>query len=402
MHRGGRPVAVHRRRASTARGRSHCVSDFSPPHRAEQGRTPAARRMGRSQTGHNPGIAPIRRRLPEGRAPVSWSHPHRRGTLVLWRQCRRARVPGRRRGRRFFRRVPHVRPKTPRRVSLPRSGSRRSSTCCSTCRGARSKPPPIIANVDTGYASWRRILWARWPSAGPPPYFRSARHYDALLATMLDCGSILDPAMVYWDVRLSAHLPTIEIRISDVPATVHETVLLAVLVRALVTTALSALGRGDLARPVGDDLLRAACWRAAHDGLTGHGIDTAAQNLVPVARLLGLLLAHVRTALEGTGDYACTRAAVARVLDHGNGAVHQQRALHAGTLDDVIRTVADRTAEISARTRPLGGLASGRRPRTACGGRGTPRIGSDRVRRARVVRPPGGPCGRRLGFGALQ
>lgn len=86
--------------------------------------------------------------------------------------------------------------------------------------------------------------------AGPPPYFRSARHYDALVEAMLDCGSILDPAMVYWDVRLSAHLPTIEIRISEVPATVHETVLLAILVRALVTTALSALNRGDLARPV--------------------------------------------------------------------------------------------------------------------------------------------------------
>ncbi|WP_159929574.1 carboxylate-amine ligase [Rhodococcus sp. WAY2] len=205
---------------------------------------------------------------------------------------------------------------------------------------------PIAANVDTGYASWRHILWARWPSAGPPPYFRSARHYDAAVATMLDCGSILDPAMVYWDVRLSAHLPTIEIRISDVPATVHETVLLAVLVRALVTTALSALDRGDLARPVGDDLLRAACWRAARDGLTGHGIDTAAQNVIPAPRLLALLLAHVRTALEDTGDYAGTRAAVAWVLAHGNGAVHQRRALRTGTLADVVRTVADRTADI--------------------------------------------------------
>ncbi len=204
---------------------------------------------------------------------------------------------------------------------------------------------PISAGTDTGYASWRHILWARWPSAGPPPYFRSARDYDAAVATMLDCGSILDPAMVYWDVRLSAHLPTIEIRISDVPATVHETVLLAVLVRALVATAVSALDRGRLACPVGDDLLRAACWRAAHDGLTGHGIDPTSQHLVPAARLLGRLLAHVRTALEDTGDYACTRAAVAGVLAHGNGAVHQRRALHTGTLADVVRTVAERTAE---------------------------------------------------------
>lgn len=35
------------------------------------------------------------------------------------------------------------------------------------------------------------------------------------------------------------------------------------------------------------------------------------------------------------------------VVDHGNGAVHQRRALHAGTVDDVVRTVADDTAEIS-------------------------------------------------------
>lgn len=109
---------------------------------------------------------------------MSWSHPHRRGTLVLWRQCRRARVPGRRRrGRRFFRRVPRVPPHAPRRVSLPRSGSRRSSSwsiptpgsrfcptprwrrperrsasiCSSNSRGARSKPPPRSAR---GYRTW--------------------------------------------------------------------------------------------------------------------------------------------------------------------------------------------------------------------------------------------------------
>ena len=26
----------------------------------------------------------------------------------------------------------------------------------------------IYRNAETGYASWRSILWARWPSAGPP------------------------------------------------------------------------------------------------------------------------------------------------------------------------------------------------------------------------------------------
>jgi carboxylate-amine ligase len=40
--------------------------------------------------------------------------------------------------------------------------------------------------------------------------------------------------MVYWDVRPSEHLPTAEVRVGDVPATVDGSVLLAILVRALV------------------------------------------------------------------------------------------------------------------------------------------------------------------------
>ncbi len=89
---------------------------------------------------------------------------------------------------------------------------------------------PLHRGRDTGYASWRAIMASRWPCAGPPPRFTSAEHYDAIVAMMIDSGNILDPGMVYWDVRPSAHLPTVEVRVSDVPATVDETVLLAMLV----------------------------------------------------------------------------------------------------------------------------------------------------------------------------
>ena len=39
----------------------------------------------------------------------------------------------------------------------------------------------VYRNTDTGYASWRSVLWARWPSAGPPPRFDSADEYDAVV-----------------------------------------------------------------------------------------------------------------------------------------------------------------------------------------------------------------------------
>ncbi|MDX5310015.1 MAG: glutamate-cysteine ligase family protein, partial [Rhodococcus sp. (in: high G+C Gram-positive bacteria)] len=186
--------------------------------------------------------------------------------------------------------------------------------------------------------------WGRWASGGPPPLFRSARHYDDVVAMLLDAGVLLDPAMVYWDIRLSPHLPTLEIRICDVPATIEETVTAAALVRGLVSTALTAVHRGDPAPRLEAERLEAACWRAAHEGIDGHGMDPLTQRPVPAARLLGSLLAHVRPGLEETGDFTSTRASVRRILRRGNGARRQRRALA------MSRTAADFVAELARST----------------------------------------------------
>jgi carboxylate-amine ligase len=204
---------------------------------------------------------------------------------------------------------------------------------------------PIIAGRDTGYASWRHILWSRWPSAGPPPYFRSAQHYDSVVARMLENKSILDTAMIYWDIRLSAHLPTIEVRIADVPATAAETVLLATLIRGLVAAALTDIRRGVPAPILDQQVLRAAYWRAARDGMTGHGIDAHSTRLVPASGLLERLLTHVRPELEQHDDYDTARAAVTQILATGNGAARQRRALRSGSLTAVLDLLTHTTTE---------------------------------------------------------
>ncbi|MGW5153456.1 carboxylate-amine ligase [Rhodococcus koreensis] len=212
----------------------------------------------------------------------------------------------------------------------------------------------IAAGRDTGYASWRHVLWSRWPSAGPPPYFRSAQHYDTVVAAMLDHEVILDTAMLYWDVRLSAHLPTLEVRVSDVPATAEETVLLAALVRALVTTALGAVDRGQPAPVLDPAVLRAAYWRAARDGVTGYAVDTGSGHLVSAREVTARLVDHVRPALERTGDYRTVHCAVECVLGAGNGAVRQRRTLQAGTLADLLRVLTRPTPDAGASPEELG------------------------------------------------
>jgi carboxylate-amine ligase len=207
---------------------------------------------------------------------------------------------------------------------------------------------------DTGYASWRTVLWSRWPCSGPPPYFTSAEHYDSTVSTLVDAGVVLDEGMVYWDVRPSHHLPTVEVRVSDVASTVDEATLLAALVRALVATSARAVRAGEVALPVSAEVLRAAYWRAAHDGLTGTAVDVFTSRPATPRELLAALLRHVRPQLEEFGERRQVENLLRRVLADGNGASWQRRAYaERHQVTDVVALAARRTVQDTAPRTPL-------------------------------------------------
>ncbi|WP_432867924.1 carboxylate-amine ligase [Microbispora rosea] len=218
---------------------------------------------------------------------------------------------------------------------------------------------PIADGRDTGYASWRALMMGRWPSAEPPPFFRSAEHYESLVNGMLAGGTILDRGMIYWLVRPSDHVPTLEIRAADVCPTAAETVLLAGLVRGLAETALREVRAGAPAPEVEDTLLRAAYWRAARDGVDGDALDLlggagvsggrvsggrAFEGRVPAWRLVDRLLEHVRPVLEENGDWTPLTDQLERLRRSGSGAA-RQRAAYArrGLLHDVAELLTAQT-----------------------------------------------------------
>ncbi|WP_409348725.1 glutamate--cysteine ligase 2 [Nocardia fluminea] len=204
----------------------------------------------------------------------------------------------------------------------------------------------IYRGSETGYASWRSILWRRWPSAGPPPYFASLREYESIVAMMRSSGSILDNKMVYWDVRPSESFPTVEVRVSDVPATAEESALLAALIRGLVTTALDAIAEDIPAPMVPGEILRAAYWNAARSGLDGNGLDVVAGRVVPHQDLLAALVDDIAPALHRCGDHTFVTDAVEALGTRGNGARRQLAAMHRRReIADVISELADATLE---------------------------------------------------------
>lgn len=210
---------------------------------------------------------------------------------------------------------------------------------------ALSANSAIYRNADTGYASWRSVLWRRWPAAGAPPYFTSPEEYDQTVRMLIDTEVILDQKMIYWDVRPSADFPTVEVRVADVPATVAETVLLATLIRAAVMTALQAYDRGEQPRRLPAAALRAAYWKAAHDGLSGRTVDLVhGRGAVPAREQLNTLVQQARPALDALGEYDRVVDELDRVAAQGNGAMRQRTAWRRrGKARDVIEEAAAAT-----------------------------------------------------------
>ncbi|MER5784924.1 glutamate--cysteine ligase [Streptomyces mobaraensis] len=186
---------------------------------------------------------------------------------------------------------------------------------------------PFWDGRDTGYAGWRTMTWARWPAAGPPPYLASRAHFEDLVAELAATGAVMDRSGLYWDIRPSHHVPTLEFRAADAASSAADTVLLAALVRASVATALADIEAGkDPLRP-SDELLRAAYWRAARDGLSGSGVDVRTGRLVPATALVERFLDGLRPDVLRRDDVAAIRTGWARLRAHGNGA-HRQRAAY--------------------------------------------------------------------------
>ncbi|MGI9003159.1 MAG: glutamate--cysteine ligase [Pseudonocardia sp.] len=202
---------------------------------------------------------------------------------------------------------------------------------------AISASSPYWHGHDSGYASYRSMVWSRWPTAGPPGQVETAADYDTMVGELIASGTISDPGMVYFDVRPSAHLPTVELRVCDACPQVEDVVLIAGLFRALVAKASADLDVGLPLPASRHELLRAATWRAARSGLEGDLVDMVGPALVSPQLLVGRLVDQLRPQLEELGDWDQVLELSRATLARGSAAAVQRRAFgRRGELTDVV------------------------------------------------------------------
>ncbi|MFC9293966.1 glutamate--cysteine ligase [Streptomyces sp. NPDC057011] len=191
---------------------------------------------------------------------------------------------------------------------------------------AMSANSPLWDGQDTGFASWRTIVFGRWPVSGPPPCFDGPADYERRLEALVASGVIADRGQVYWQARLSERYPTVEVRCLDVQLGADEAVMLAGIVRALVATAIADEKAGRPTPRPEPELLQAGNWHAARHGLNTTLVDPEGRPRSS-GDVLCSLLGHITPALEDAGDLRQVSALVHRLLRDGTPADRQRRAL---------------------------------------------------------------------------
>ncbi|MGR6999037.1 carboxylate-amine ligase [Yinghuangia aomiensis] len=130
--------------------------------------------------------------------------------------------------------------------------------------------------------------------------------------------------MLYYDVRLSDHLPTVELRSCDAVPDVSTSVMIAALFRALVVHACRRASTAELPPDVPGPLLRAASWRAARSGLEGSLVDPFTMAAGPARAMIDRLIATVKTELAQFGDLDLVRTTADARLAAGSSAKRQR------------------------------------------------------------------------------
>jgi carboxylate-amine ligase len=193
---------------------------------------------------------------------------------------------------------------------------------------ALSANSPWWQGDDTGYASYRTLVWKSWPTATMPPQLRDDQALVRLVDSLRTVEAIDDASALYWYVRPSSKLPTLEFRVADTCLRVDDAVTLAGLARSLTVTALGERWDPGDTPPVA--MLDSALWRAARYGLSGTLVDPTTATLRPAADVIWTLVELVGEALHEAGDYERVSEGVSRILAEGNGAAMQRAVLDAG------------------------------------------------------------------------
>ena len=212
---------------------------------------------------------------------------------------------------------------------------------------------PFWDGADTGLKSYRLAIADESPRTGMPGRFAGWDEYQQTVSVLVDAGIIQDASKIWWDLRPSAHFPTLEMRITDVTPRIDDAVAIAALYLCIcrMLYRLRRSNQGWRQYPV--FLLEENRWRAQRYGVGGSLFDLGKGTLVPFKSLLEEILALVG---EDAAHFGCeAEVAHARtIVSAGTSADRQVAAFKAAvnsgaSIEKALHAVVDQLVTETAR-----------------------------------------------------
>jgi carboxylate-amine ligase len=92
---------------------------------------------------------------------------------------------------------------------------------------------PFWRSRPTGLKGYRLAAYDELPRTGVPELFRNKDEFEAYVAALVKAGVMEDSSYVWWSMRPSLNLPTLELRAPDCPTLVDDSIAIAALYRSL-------------------------------------------------------------------------------------------------------------------------------------------------------------------------
>ena len=174
-----------------------------------------------------------------------------------------------------------------------------------------STSSPFHGGRLTGLKSYRQSAIAAVPRTGLPPALHGWEAFEQIVRTYRQIGAIEDASELRWDIRPSAHYPTIELRICDICPKVEDAIAIAALYACLIRRAATDIENGALPVSANREVVSEGRWLAQRYGTfaflsegnvreaetVGELTEKLVEALSPHARALGCE-AHIAPAVE--------------------------------------------------------------------------------------------------------
>ena len=191
---------------------------------------------------------------------------------------------------------------------------------------ALSTSSPFWRGEETGLKSYRIAVFDELPRSGLPELFDSYGEYKRHLDALVGAGVIEDASKLWWDCRLSARFPTLEMRICDICTRLKDGVAIAAIYVCILRMLYRLKRDNQRWRRYANMLIRENRWRAQRYGLDEGLIDFGIGAIVPYADLLEEIIELTR--VDALALDCVAEVAHARKIVTGGTSAHRQIAVY--------------------------------------------------------------------------